>query len=590
MAIIAWGDYSDTRSVEITPANVQVSTITAPVADSVHSTSVTVTYKLTSDQAPSEPELIFYVEFNKEGYGIDGQTWILADIQVEYSIDGGSTYSVCTEDTVAFSALSEGTENLLTSITGVVHNYVWDMLTDIGTNDYLTNAYIRIKAFDGEDWGAYLTSSAFIVDTVPIAPTYNDDSYINGKKIKDTTPEFNFTIPTDIGSDRLHFKIDWDTSSNFNTNNLTSRNSYDDEGFWHYHNNISPSGSYTANNYKKYGDWFFQITGVTTGGTYAFGDYKDYYKNIYLPAKFIDPKIIVIPNRDSFYYISQTSSTGFTVTMTSDSNFPDYSEITGGTYSTTLNCYLFEGAWSEYWVSNITLTTTGTNISYGSGVFATDDNGVAIPSTIPTGATLVIQPTSDCPVWITNRTSTGFQINRPHDNPSGDDYMGTPNSGSTVMVYVSTSTGNTYYEAESACYEVAVNGDTQYIFKPSLNTTDSLFQTVPAYIPGLQYLGNLNNRSTYFYNYDYRTTYDITGATNNFFYIRATRHPKADSFGNVTMNVSYWGCNADYFWVPISNAGISDDYENEKAKFIVQSADAYTSGNTYYYRIAAGNI
>ena len=564
---VVWGDWSSSRSVQITPADVQVSSITAPVADSIHSTSVTVTYALTSCQAPGDPELVFYVEFDKEGYGIDAETWVLADIQVEYSQDGGSSYSVCTEDTVSFSGISEGTENLLTSASGVVHNYVWAMLTDMGTNDYLTNAYIRIKAYDGASWSAYLTSSAFTVDTVPVAPTYNDDSYSDGCKLKDLTPDYHFTIPTDVGSDRLHFRIDWDTSENFNTSNIVHRNSYDNDGFWHYHNNVDPIGSYTINDYKKYGDWYFKIDNVLTGHTYSFGDYKDYYKDIYLPEEFIDPKVIIQPATDTLFYLSGVTSTGFQIMETSDSDFPGHRDSSNDAF-----VYVFEGAWAEYWVSNIEVAGSTQAITFGSGDFEYDDNQVSIPANISTGTTIMIQPTSDNVFWITNRTKTGFTINKASD-------MG--GSGTELMMFLGKTTGTTNFIASQD--RSLVDG----LMHVALDTTDSLGETIPAYIPGMQFLACplAKTMSVYYSNYNY--FYGSDGGTGETrFWV--TEHPNSDANG--THAISLFGCNADYFWVPVRSNGIPEEYENEKAKFQVQTADAYSSGNTYYYRIGAGNV
>ena len=561
MAII-WGDYSTTRNIAITPADVQVGSITAPTADSVHSTSVTVTYTLTSDQSPDDPELVFYVEFDKQGYGIDAQTWVLADIQVEYSIDGASTYTVCTEDTVAFSALSEGIENLLTSAAGVVHNYVWAMRTDLGTNDYLTSVYVRLKAYDGASWSAYLASSAFTVDTVPVAPTYNSDSYADGDKLKDTTPDFHFTIPTDIGADRLHFKIDWDTSANFTSSDLTSRNSEDHDGFWHYHNNVDPSGGYTINNYKKYGDWYFQVTGITGTGNINFGDYEDYYKQIYLPAEFIDPKVIIYPNVGSYYYVSGKSTTGFTYAETADSGF----DATGST--ATLHVYVFEGAWSEYWISDIVVSGTTKAITFGAGDFITDDNETTIPDTIATGCTIVFQSDNDAIFWMSNRDASGFTINKPAD-------MGTTGVTDSLTTFIIKTKTDVYYQAGCSGGSLTANVD--------ITGTDSNGASIASYIPGFQFLACPTNKNAYHFNTDYDTSYDTIIRWR----IKSPEHPNA--IEDPTMNVGFWGCNADDFWVPIRSAGIPEEYELEKAKFQVQTADAMSSGSTYYYRIAAGN-
>uniref|UniRef100_A0A6M3XJP0 Uncharacterized protein n=1 Tax=viral metagenome TaxID=1070528 RepID=A0A6M3XJP0_9ZZZZ len=564
---ITWGDYSTTRNIAITPADVQIGSLTAPTAGSIHSTSVIVTYTLTSDQSPGDPELVFYVEFDKQGYGIDAQTWVLADIQVEYSIDGASTYSVCTEDTVAFSALSEGTENLLTSVAGIVHNYVWGMRTDLGTNDYLTNVYVKLKAYDGASWSAYLASSAFTVDTVPVAPAYNSDSYTNGEKLKDITPEFHFTVPTDIGSDRLHFRIDWDTSSSFISSALVSRNSYDNNGFWHYHNNVDPSGGYTINNYKKYGDWYFQITGVTTGGNYNFGDYKDYYKDIYLPAEFIDPKVIIYSDKNILYYVSAISTTGFTVGMTTDSLFDDYSELTGATTTAILHTYVFEGIWGEYWVSDVVVSGTTKVITFGNGDFAVDDNGTTIPDTISTGSCIAFQSKSDVAFYINNIDASGFTINKS----SGIGSSGSTDSLNLLIIKTAT---NVYYKKDVANDDLRVSG------------TDANGETFPSYIPGVQIMPVPKKKGL-----ARLGTYDFL-TTNWFESIPLLGFSMVTHSGetySVEFNVPIFGCNADDFWVPIRSAGISEDYESEKAKFEVQMADALSSGNTYYYRVAAGN-
>ena len=567
---ITWGDYSSSRSIEITPADVQVSSITAPIEDSIHSSSITITYQLVSYQSPEDPALVFYVEFEKEGYGIDGQTWILADIQVQYSKDGGTSWSTCSEDTLSYSGISEGTENLLTSLTGEIHNYVWAMLTNMGTNDYLTNAYIRIKAYDGASWSSYLNSSAFTIDTVPVAPTYNDESFSDGYRTKDTTPEFNFDIPTDVGSDRLHFKIDMDTTEDFNSSSLVSRNSYDNDGFWHYHNNVDPSGSYTINNYKKYGDWYFQITGVTTGGIYSFGDYKDFYKDIYLPAEFIDPKVIFYSDSNIFYYLSSISITGITVSMTSDSTFTDYTALTGGTSTATLTCHLFEGAWGEYWISDVVVSGTTKSITYGSGDFTTDDNGTTIPAIISTGTSITFQSNSDSVFWLTSITSSGFTINKASD-------MGSPGVTDSVNIFVIKTKTNVYFNSNQG-------GLPSNSFKYNIGGLDSNGESVPEYIPGIHCLASARNQWVPVM-YNARMQQDMSDTGLKILHIGG--HPTEPLFYNA--DLTFYGGNADYFWVPIGTYGIPEEYENERAKYTVQTADALTSGDTYYYRLAAGN-
>ena len=153
-------------------------------------------------------------------------------------------------------------------------------------------------------------------------------------------------------------------------------------------------------------------------------------------------------------------------------------------------------------------------------------------------------------------------------------------SGTNVQVYIQKTKTDIYY-----IEGVQFSGIDASV---PLNTSDTNSQTIPAYIPGLQFLAQPSDQQTIIRYANYRDMIDGgQGGAGNSFLINGSAHINAI---NYEVNVGFYGCNADEFWVPIVAYGISDEYENEKAKFIVQSADAYTSGNTYYYRIAAGNI
>ena len=88
-------DYSEIRSITIVPANVRVTSILSPVEDQIFSTAVTITYVLTSYNAPTDEGLVFYVEFEKEQNAIYAEQRILADVRIEYSIDGGDSWHIC---------------------------------------------------------------------------------------------------------------------------------------------------------------------------------------------------------------------------------------------------------------------------------------------------------------------------------------------------------------------------------------------------------------------------------------------------------------------------------------------------------------
>ncbi|MCZ6690818.1 MAG: hypothetical protein O7H41_14595 [Planctomycetota bacterium] len=85
----------------------------------------------------------------------------LSDILVEYSIDGGATFSP-TPATERTGGASEGISGLTTTQTGTSHTFVWDSAADLLAGAQ-SNLEIRITPTDGDGTGFSGVSNVFIV-------------------------------------------------------------------------------------------------------------------------------------------------------------------------------------------------------------------------------------------------------------------------------------------------------------------------------------------------------------------------------------------------------------------------------------------
>jgi len=113
-------------------------------------------------------------------------------------------------------------------------------------------------------------------------------------------------------------------------------------------------------------------------------------------------------------------------------------------------------------------------------------------------------------------------------------------------------------------------------------TVDDNGEPVKPFIPARTFLTAPKNNTSFYF--------ELDSWAENIYYCNVvmSQNPNISVVsGDVACDLALFGCNATTFWMPVFK--LPDDYENEKAKFIVSDEDALTTGTTYYYRIVAGN-
>jgi len=202
-ALVYYGAYSATRTYNVPQGNCLVSITSIPTEDSG---DVTITYDLTDERSGA------------------------ASVKFKYAFSPTGTYYDMTDA----GGLSDGKLALTTSPTGTEHTFVWDTLTDLGT-DFKGKLYVKLEAYDRNNYiGDYNvdTGSAIVIDNSPEAPTIvtPTDGYFD----KNETPQIVGTIPhpKEAYSD-LHMKVEIATDEGFGTIERTYESRNDQTG-WEY--------------------------------------------------------------------------------------------------------------------------------------------------------------------------------------------------------------------------------------------------------------------------------------------------------------------------------------------------------------------
>ena len=214
---VEYGAVPSERQLEITKGNTKVSISSDPTPSS---DEITIAYTLENDEAET------------------------SSIKVEYSITGlGGTYLTCTE-----KSGGSGLLNKTTSAGGTSGTFIWESGTDVGAN-WKGDVHIRITVYDRDNHkGSKMFSEEYkhFIDNSPSAPVIVSpvDNYFR----KYQTPEFQFTIPNPNAiNSKLHFKVEFDIQNSFDTSDLITFESRNDQDGWSYHDGtdwqpIPPAG------------------------------------------------------------------------------------------------------------------------------------------------------------------------------------------------------------------------------------------------------------------------------------------------------------------------------------------------------------
>jgi len=174
-------------------------------------------------------------------------------------------------------------------------------------------------------------------------------------------------------------------------------------------------------------------------------------------------------------------------------------------------------------------------------------------------------------------------------NPEEVDYISKyiDVNGVTCLDVTSNSNYVVFANSSSSYINILGFGGGNFTLMSSLNfdtsaTVDDNGETVPSFIPARTFLTAPKNNTSFYF--------ELDSWAENIYYCNVimTQNPNISVVsGDVACDLALFGCNATTFWMPVFK--LPDDYENEKAKFIVSDEDALTTGTTYYYRIVAGN-
>ena len=517
----AWGNYasSSTFSVDMFPIVI----ITAPEASKSYGSPVNVTYAVSSRR----------------------ESVSTFSITAKYRADTTTWYD-CTEDTN--DASDEGTTGLVVG----THTFVWNSGSDLTTAYQSSDVQVEVSASDGTNTSTPMQSATFTIDMLPVAPTLISpfDTYFD---IGDGA-QFLWYIPTDPGSDKIHFEFMIDERD-------TGTSVIDDN---------------TMDDYDRFRHKIDAVTGLKNGGAniayyvrnmtvtdqsgtaVLFSSLEDYFKESDLPSTLTNPKIVLVNKADREAYIPSSSitSTGFTI----------YKRTFGGSGDAKVDLIIFSGAASSFETYWVTTTITGdTSFTYGSGDFATDDLGNTIPSTI-TNCRPIILEGGDQPVYISASSDTGFTVKKTTYGPGTD----TP-----IMVMLMATPSDAYQHRE---YTVSPSGGQSDVrYAAALTDYTNGGAAWPAYIPG----------------------------ANMGISMRADRHAYASmirgdglyahecGYGNAVDADVDFICTGEPdssvpYWNDVSPRGVPDDYEGKIARYEVSTTDDLADG-WYKWSVKAGN-
>lgn len=525
------GDYTNPRKITITPGNVQISSITTPSDE--QSDQVIITYVLQSDQSET------------------------ASIVPTFSIDGSDPTTVAKNGTGG-----EGLTGLATSPDGVTHTFAWDSLDATeGITSIAREVSVLFKIIPKDASGSVgtgMTTGSFITDNLPIAPTYDDDSFINDYKTEDTTPTFVWTVPTDPGVDQLDGRLSFSDDISFLVNEeIKSSDNTTDNPIW-----ATTPGALTfeykvlTTTAKTHGDFFIRNqTVIAEGGTaFTFAGLTDSITGSVLPTNITDPQIMVVPKNGRMVYQSAKSGTGFTLNK---SEFGDSADA-------VVDIFIFDGttAWDEYWIENFNVTSkSAVSVLFSS--FGADANGTVVATTI-INPIIAVMNQKDRMVIVENISNTGFDVREAA--------MGAAIDGQVTIMIMKDST-DIYCDRDVAVTNKTVSSSTPW---SSFTDDTDAGAALPSQIPGAMCI-LLQKKDRM-----------VNSVVVSDFGLRLTKAQSgSDTDGSVDVIVFGAAVGAG-IWIPVPLEGIADTHEGVQMRFTLLDADALSQG-IFFWRVAAGN-
>jgi len=525
---LSYGDYSASRIREVSDCNIKVTGISAPSGGAALGSPVDIVYILESDLNISATNL-----------GVD------------YSTDDGVNYSVCTAD--ATDPDHEGTSGLSADEDGNSHTFVWNSATDLTTAFQNSTMKIRVRAYDGSAWSGYTISNTFEIDMLPSAPTLYSPGNLYFDA--DTTPDLQWLIPADPGTDRIHFGIEIDNNADFASLQIDQNSSDNLDRFSHYID-VSPGTKEGCNGQLYYVRDLAVTTFTPT--TVSFANLINYHTEVALSATLTNPQVLLINKKDRRCFIDPATitATGFDIAKSS----------AGVDADGEVDLIIWSGAalaFDTFWV-DLPNVADNTVYTYGVAPFDTDELGNAIPGTITYCRPLILEG-NDCPVYIESITNTGFTLRLS---------AGRIEPTATVRVCLRATPTDAYI---SSAENVASFTQTLLDYDVALDDITNGSAAWPDYIPGpvlcLQHIADRQVILSRVAN-DYVDLYKSA--------VGVAVDGQIDVHGGSEPDASI------PYWTDVSTYGVSDQWEGHRARYIPLAADALTSGY-WYWRIAGGN-
>lgn len=525
---LSHGDYSASRIREITACNIRLIGISSPAGGSALGSPVDISYILESDSLVSATNL-----------------------EAEYSTDGGSNYSTCTAD--ATDPDHEGTSGLSADADGNTHTFVWDAATDLTTAFQNPTMKVRVRAYDGSVWSNHYESATFEIDMLPGVPTLYSPANLYFDA--DTTPDLQWLIPADPGSDRIHFAIEIDDGSDFASLQI-DHNSQDDLDRFMHLIETSP-GLKEACNRQAFYVRDLDVTAFTAT-TVSYADLTSYYTATAVTTTLTNPQILLVNKNDRRCFIDPATitATGFDIAKSS----------VGIDTDGKVDLIIWSDAaldYDSYWV-DLTGVTDNTAYTYGAGSFATDILGNAIPGTIAHCRPLILEG-NDCPVFAEGITDTGFTIRLS---------AGRAATTGTVRVCLRATPADAYV---SSAEDVTSVTQTLLDYSDALDDITNGGAAWPNDIPGpVMCLQGLTDRQVIMTRpaSDHIDVYKSSAgiATDGQIDVQGGAEPDA--------NLPYW--------TDVSTYGVPDSYEGKRCRYIPLAADALTAGY-WHWRVRGAN-
>ena len=481
------------------------------------------------------------------GYNVQSYVTATSIVYLEYSTDAGQNWGNATPDyTNPSHSGTSSANNGSSGIDGGLNTFAWDIHTDLGTVSDTTILF-RLKIdLTGSNFN-YSEDIILSTNSVPGQPTVldpQDDYFDTGQ-----SEAFDFIIPSDVGSENIHFKFDL-LSGGTGESEITKESHADFEHFQH--------RVQTSSGLKQQDEigilYYVSNVKVPLGTlTFTYADYKDSYSESTLasPGNY---EIVLVNKTDRRVYVTNVTTTSC-VLNTSAGGTDDYGLV---------DIIVFDNNAGTYFK---TITQTDESVAYtlGSGDLATDVASRTIPSSITNVRPFLVEG-SDTHFYLSNVTDSGFTLNKSNGSVGVSD---------TVTICLIQDPTKVYQHDQFDLSSFSIELNTSSLIDDPSGTS-----AWPSYMPGMiawsvDYLGRAMN---------------IRALGTDMLYATISGSGETTSNPYCTSTI-FAICTKDEhlpYYTNVSPNGVPDSYEGEYGRFVLRDLDTPSAG-TYTWSIAAGN-